>query len=128
MSAQRNSLLVLLILQILALLIYPPAFFQRAPEAQVLPLGLGLLYVLALIGMNTQTLTPISGRTSLIFLLGVNIVVRMLLLFPNLKFADGGWDWALLLTQLFSCGLSWFIIGSLEKRPLNSLLIVPTRN
>jgi hypothetical protein len=122
MSNQRTQLIVLLILQAVAVIIYPPVFFQTAPQAAVLPPALFILFVVALAAMNSGGLSPIAGRSSLAFVQGVNIVVRMMMLLPNLKNAAGDWDWLLLIVQMIAMGLSWYTMTQIEKRPPNSLL------
>ncbi len=122
MSNQRTQLIVLLILQAVAVIIYPPVFFQTAPQAAVLPPALFILFVVALAAMNSGGLSPIAGRSSLAFVQGVNIVVRMMMLLPNLKNAAENWDWLLLIVQIIAIGLSWYTMTQIEKRPPNSLL------
>ena len=123
MLNQRLSLIGLLVLQIIAVLIYPPAFFQRAPQAAVLSPALLILFSLAIVGMNGSVLTPDAGRNSLAFIQGINIVVRMMMLLPNLLSADGSWNWLLLIAQVIGIGLSWFTITQMEKLRLRALLL-----
>ncbi len=122
MSNQRTQLIVLLVLQAVAVLIYPPAFFRTAPQAAVLPPALFILFAVALVAMNTGGLSPIVGRSSLAFVQGVNIVVRLMMLLPNLKNAAGNWDWLLLILQVIAMSLSWYTMTQMEKRLPNSLL------
>ena len=122
MSNQRSQLIVLLVLQAVAIIIYPPVFFQTAPQAAVLPPALLILLVVALAAMNSGRLSPVAGRSSLTFVQGINIVVRMMMLLPNLKNAAGEWDWLLLGIQMIAMGLSWYTMTQIEKRPPNSLL------
>jgi len=121
MSKVKLPMTALLVLQVVALILYPPTFFQRAPQAAVLPPALFLLFVLALAGVNTNTLTLEGTRSLLIFVQGINIVVRLMMLFPNLKTSAGTWAWALLVLQLIGIGLSWFLMGELERRLLQDL-------
>jgi len=112
----RLILIGLLLLQIMAVILYPPAFFERAPQAIVLPPTFLILFVLALLAMNVGVLTPASGRSSLVFVQGVNIVVRLMMLFANMKAPDGQWDLPLVATLSISIALSWFAILQMEKR------------
>lgn len=122
MSNPRWSLIGILVLQVIALILYPPTFFTTAPQAAVLPPALLLLLVLALVGMNTGVLTPLLGRTSLTFVQGINVVVRLMMLLPNFT-ASGSLHWLFLVMQLLAIGLSWFTITQIEKRPLSTLLL-----
>ncbi len=126
MSKLKLPMVVLLILQVLAFLIYPLSYFQRAPQAAVLPPGFLLLFILALIGVNTGTLSTEGGRNLLIFVQGLNITVRMMTLMPNLRTANGDWAWALLVAQVLGMALSWYVMGEIEKRPLSELRIRKT--
>ena len=122
MSNQRTQLIVLLVLQVVAVILFPPAFIQKAPQAAVLPPALLILFALALIAMNNGWMTPIAGRTSLVFVQGINVVVRLMMLFPNLKNAAGNWDWVLLIFQVIAMALSWYTMIQMEKRLPNDLL------
>ena len=123
MFNQRTQLIILLVLQAIAIIIYPPAFFQTAPQAAVLPPALFILFVTAIVTMNSGWFSPIAGRTSLIFVQGINIVVRLMMFFPNLKNAAGDWNWLLLIFQLIAMVLSWYTITQLEKKLPNDLLL-----
>ena len=120
-SATKLPFAVLVILQVVALLIYAPAFIAASPQALVMPVSLLFLLVLAFVGINTGTLTLESGRNLLVFLQGVNILVRMMSLFPNLRTAGDDWAWGLLITQLVGIGLAWYTITAIEKLPLQRL-------
>lgn len=123
MSNQRTQLIVLLVLQVVAVILFPPTFFQQAPQAAVLPPALLILFTLALVAMNNGWMIPASGRTSLVFIQGINIVVRLMMFFPNLKNAAGNWDWFLLILQIVAIALSWYTITQMEKRLPNDLLL-----
>lgn len=123
MSNQRTKLNVLLVLQAIAIILYPPVFFQKAPQAAVLPPAMLILFGLALVAMNKGWMTPVAGRTSLAFVQGINIVVRLMMLLPNLKNAAGNWDWFLLIAQVIAMALSWYTIMQMDKRLPNELLL-----
>lgn len=122
MTNKRLSVIGLLVLEFLAVILYPPAFFIQAPQAIVLPPTLVLLLVIALIVTNTGHLSLEAGRNSLNFVQGVNIVVRLMMFLPNLRTGDT-WDWAFMITDVLGIGLSWYAITYLEKLPPNALLL-----
>ncbi|MEJ5308774.1 MAG: hypothetical protein WHX52_03300 [Anaerolineae bacterium] len=124
MPNQRTQLIVLLVLQVVAVVLYPPAFFRQAPQVAVLPPALFMLLALALIAMNNGWLTAVAGRSSLIFVQGINIVVRLMMLLPNLKNAAGNWDWLLFIFQIGAMALSWYTMTQMEKQLPNDLLFV----
>ena len=123
MSRERLTLIGLLVLQVIAMILYPLSFFRTDPQSAVLPPTLLLLFILALAGMNTGALTPMAGRVSLVFVQGVNIVVRMMMILPNLRTSTGAWDWSIIICMLIGIALSWFSIIKMEGRAPRSLLI-----
>lgn len=126
MRNSRSNLILLIVLQVVAIILYPPGFFSRAPQAALLPPVMFLLLVLALVGMNTGTLALESGRTALNMIQGLNIVVRLIMLFPNLKRGDT-WDILLILAQLVGMGLSWYNMTKLDQVPLSQLRFRPEK-
>ena len=123
MQRDRPALIGILVLQAVAIILYPPAFFQGAPQAIVLPPAFLILFVLALIAMNAGALTPTAGRSSLIFVQGVNIVVRLMMLFANLKTSEGDWNLPLIFLTLVAIAISWMTITWMEKRQPRFLLL-----
>ncbi|MGD1993746.1 MAG: hypothetical protein PVI59_11185 [Anaerolineae bacterium] len=123
MQRRRLTVIGLLVLQVIAVVLYPPSFFQRAPQAIVLPPAFLLLFVLALIGMNTGVLKPREGRVSLVFVQGVNIVVRIMIFFANLRTPNDDWAWPMIITTAIGIALSWFTVTQMEKQPPRFILL-----
>jgi hypothetical protein len=121
MSRVKLPLVVLMALQVVAFLIYPLSYLQREPQAAVMPPALLLLYILAIVGINTGTLSMDGTRSLLIFLQGINLVIRLMSLFPNLTARDGSWSWDLLIAQIIGLVLSWYLMVALENRSLEAL-------
>jgi hypothetical protein len=121
MSNHKLPVIVVMILQVVALLLYPPAYFERSPQAIVIPPTLLILFALALVGINTEMLSLSGGRTLLVFVQGTNIIVRVITLFPNLKTAGGEWAWGLLVMQLISIVISWYMMRALANFPTQTL-------
>ena len=126
LSIVKSPMIQLLVLQVIALLLYPLSFLDQAPQAAVLPPTLLLLMIVAVVTSITGGLSLEAGRASLIFIQGVNIVVRMIIFFPNLKTPAGNWSWSLLIMQVIGIGLSWYTMVAIEKRPLRELNIIQT--
>lgn len=122
MSNHKLPLAVMLIVQVVAFLIYPPAYFQQAPQAAVLPPSLLVLFIAALVGLYTGVLSVENARNSLVFIQGINLVVRIMTLFPNLRTPTGDWAWALLITQGVGIALSWFAMVTIEKVSMRKLM------
>lgn len=119
----RLSLIIVLVLQVIAVVLYSPSFFSRAPQAAVLPPAMLLLFVLSLVGMNTGFLTLTGGRVSLVFIQGINIVVRLMMLLPGAETAEGGVDLVNLFMMIVGIGLSWYTIMWMERAVPRSLLL-----
>ncbi|MFP4343808.1 MAG: hypothetical protein ACLFU8_03845 [Anaerolineales bacterium] len=126
MSKRRNTLIILLVLQFIALILYTPDFFRAAPQAIIIPPTLLILMILGVAGIITGTLSPALGRSLLIFVQGVNIAVRLMMFFPNLKTGET-WDIGLIILQLVSMGISWYTMMQMEKRRVDTLRLVPSR-
>ena len=112
---------VLLVLQVIAVVLYPLSYFRLAPQAAVLPPAFLLFLVLAIVGLNTHTLSQAGTRSLMIFVQGLNVVVRLMTLLPNLRTPSGEWAWGLLIAQLLAMGLSWYTMIALEHRQLDEL-------
>ncbi len=123
MSRERMTMLGLFLLQIVAIVLYPPTFFQDSPQSAVLPPALVLLLALTLVGMNTGVIAPMTGRVSLVFVQGINIVVRTMMLLPNMKNTSGAWNWLFIILMLIGAAFSWLGITQMEKRPPRFLLL-----
>ncbi len=118
--SDRTMLFILLALQLVAVIIYPPSFFKANPQAAILPPSLTLLFVIALVMLNTGALDLMAGRSFLVFIQGINIIMRLMMLFPHLK-TGGEWDYTLLIIALAAMGISWFTIVQIEQLPLSAL-------
>ena len=123
MQRQRLTVIGLLVLQIIAIAAFPPSLYQHEPQSVVLPPAFFILLVLSVLGMNTGVLSPMAGRVSLVFVQGINIVVRIMILFSNLRTPRGDWDWLLIGAVLIGIFFSWFSINQMEKRPPRFLLL-----
>ncbi len=123
----RLSMIGLLVLQVIAVILYPPDFFQEAPQAAVLPPTLLILLLLALAGMNSGVLTPIAGRVSLVFVQGLNVVMRLMMILPHLRASDS-WNWPFFILSVIGIALSWLTIIWMERRHPRTLLLRRTES
>lgn len=117
----RLPMAVLMALQVIAVILYPLSYFRMAPQAAVLLPAFLLLMVLAIAGLNTGALSLSGTRSLMIFVQGLNSVVRLMTLLPNLKTPTGEWAWGLLAAQIVALALSWYTIVALEHHPLDEL-------
>lgn len=123
----RLFLIGLLILQVIAVILYPPSFFRGAPQAAVLPPALLILLLLALAGMNSGVLTPIAGRVSLVFVQGLNVVMRLMTIPPHLHASEGG-NWPFLLLSVIAIMISWLTVIWMERLHPRTLLLRRTES
>lgn len=123
----RLSMIGLLILQVIAVILYPPSFFRQAPQAAVLPPALLILLLLALAGMNSGVLTPVAGRVSLVFVQGLNVVMRLMTIPPHLRASEGG-NWPFLILSVIAIILSWLTVVWMERRHPRTLLLRRTES
>lgn len=112
----RKRLLPLIILQIIPLLIFPPSLLL---SGLILVVILGLVF--ALLGWGL-----LQGKswalTLSILLQGLNVIIRLMMFFPNSVDKNGFWDIPFVLTSLIAITASaWFMLR-LDKADIRSLI------
>lgn len=108
MSTLKRALLFI-VLPALAPILWPPATFISGIAAMaVVALLLALLGVLVWRGRS-------SALTLLIFTLGMNVIVRLLMFFPHSVFKTGGIDIIYIITSLLSIALSMYLLLRLDQ-------------
>ncbi len=122
--AQRYYWLIgVMLLQVIAVFLYPPQLLLKNIPIAVLPLTLFVLFVLAILGINTGVLTPLAGRNLLVFVQGLNVVIRLMMLIPGARPKGGpGWNIPFIVLSMAAVALSWASIILLERRPPRHLL------
>lgn len=118
MTRDRLFVVALIVVQVIAIMLYPRSFFQQFPQSVVLPTILLIILILTLIGIYSRVLSPLTGRISMVFVLGVNMVMRVITLFPNLKPENQPINSLFAGFTLLSIALSWWAVVQLEKKPL----------
>jgi len=112
-----------LLLQVVAIFLYTPQMLLKNIQIAVLPGILFILFIAAILGLNTGVLTPLAGRNLLVFVQGLNVVMRLLMLMPNARpKGNPGWNLTFILLTLAAVGLSWASIVIMERRPPRHLL------
>ena len=122
--ARRNLWLAgVLLLQVVAIFLYTPQTLFKDIQITVLPLTLFILFLLAVLGLNTGVLTPLAGKNLLVFVQGLNVVMRLLMLMPNARLkGNPGWNVPFIVLTLAAVALSWASIIIIERRPPRHLL------
>lgn len=97
-----------LLLPALAPLIFPPELLSGS-----LPLILTAILLFLVLGIFLWR----GFRNALvlsIFLQGLNVIVRLMMLFPHATNRSGEYDWIYIATSLVSIILSWFLLTRLD--------------
>jgi hypothetical protein len=114
-----SNMILLIVLQVVAIILYPPEFFSSTPAP--CSSAMFLLLVLSLIGMNTAIGAGIWSHGAQ-HDQGLNIVVRLIMLCPNLSVRHLGHpdDHA----QLVAWGYRGTTWSKLDQLPLSELRFV----
>lgn len=119
----RNRLLLYAVLQILPLLILPPSMLFSATGINLgsVFMLVTLIVVFALLGWGL-----LRGRewalTLSILLQGMNVIVRLMMVFPNAVSKQGVWDIALIIAFLVSIGVSAWFMMRLDRPDIRSMV------
>lgn len=104
-----ERIFLFLVLPTLAPLIYPPAILADGLPVIVFTvvLFLALGFLLWRGYYNALVLS--------IFIQGLNVIVRLMMLFPHATSATGAYDWLYIVSALASILLSWLLLNRLES-------------
>jgi hypothetical protein len=120
-NKDRLITIFLIVVQIIAITLYPLSFFRQYPQSAVLPPILLGIFILTLFGVFTKTIDPLTGRISMVFTLGINMVMRVVLLCPHIKNAQGEINGWFIFFTLLSIVLSWLTVVRVEENPIQPL-------
>ncbi len=112
----NNRILLFFVLPTLAPLILPPA---------ILVSGIGSVLVVAALLIFTGYMLQRGNSlalTFIIFLQGLNFVVKMMLFYSTSISASGNADWAFAITALLSMAISFYLIFRLDQPDIRSQL------
>jgi len=121
---KRNQLLQFAILQILPLLILPPSMFFGTGGVNLGTIGLvaTLAVIYGFLGWGLM-----RGRgwalTLSILLQGLNVIIRLMMIFPNAVSKKGVWDPTLIIFFAISIGLSAWMMFRLDRPDIRSTII-----
>jgi hypothetical protein len=126
MSSNRK-LLLYFVLPTLAPLIFPPDWITGLlfPGGYVSPAGvIGLLLVIALfIGLGFMLMGGSSSALTLaIFLQGLNVIVRLMMLFPRV-YSQGGYNIPYIVTTILSISLSMYLLLRLDRVDIRATMV-----
>jgi hypothetical protein len=113
----RRILLPILLLQFIPPLIYPAALLKAA-------LPLISVEILVFIGLGIALWRGRSWALTLsIFIQGINVITRLMMLFPNSMSKTGELNLPFLITSLLAISLSVYFLLRLDRPDIRSFII-----
>jgi hypothetical protein len=117
MNPEQKKILPIIVLQILPLILFPPSLLASGWLAMVLLAVIFVLLGIALIRGKNWALSMS------LFMQGINIVVRMMMVFPNSQIAaTGAVSWEFVITSILAIGLSLFFLLRLDQPDIRSVI------
>jgi hypothetical protein len=115
---QSRLIVVILILQFIPLILFPPSSFSATSQEWWLPAVLTVLCLIAVINLFLNRTSISEWSWHLIsFAQGFNLISRVLMLFPNITSKVNGvqiFDWAYLVLTIIAIALSVFMLWYIE--------------
>lgn len=112
-----QKVLYFFVLPIIAPLLFPPRLLASGPMVILFFVVLFVLVGILLLRGRS------SALTLAIFLLGLNAIIRLMMLFPHSTFIDGTPDFMYILTSILSIALSIFLVLRLDRVDIRSQMI-----
>jgi hypothetical protein len=112
-----QRILFFFVIPILAPLFLPPRMLAGG--------FLGIIVEVILFG--TMGFFLMRGRLTVlklsIFLQGLNVIIRMMMIFPHITFADGTFDYVYTLTSVISIALSLYLVLRLDRVDVRTQMV-----
>jgi hypothetical protein len=117
-----KQFLIYFLLPIIAYLSYPPGMLFQNPSIGVIILLLAIIVLFVLLGILLQ-----RGRSSVltlcIFLQGLNVIIRLMMLASNATVpGTGAIDWIYVITNLLGLGISFYVMLRLDRTDIRVLM------
>jgi len=109
-----QRILIFFVLPAIAPLLFPPEVIGGAWIAILLDVILFAALGFAL------TRGKLTALTLLIFIQGLNVVVRLMMFFPNSATPDGTWLYANIITSILSIAISMYLVLRLDRVDIRS--------
>jgi hypothetical protein len=109
-----QRILIFFVLPAIAPLLFPPEIIGGAWIAILLDVILFAALGFAL------TRGRLTALTLSIFLQGLNVIVRLMMFFPNSATQDGTWLYANIITSILSIGISMYLVLRLDQVDIRS--------
>jgi len=114
----RLAISLILILQVIPLLLFPPQIYGSGSQQWLLPAVLTFMVVVADINVFLRGGGEIWPWLLISFVQGVNIISRLMMLWAQSSTATNGvttFDWAYILAAIVSMAMSGFMLWYTEK-------------
>jgi len=115
---KTKPLIPVIVIQFLPLLVLPPEILFTLNGAIA-----ALILILLFVGLGYALLHRKVWALNLsIFLQGLNVIIRLMMLFPSAMGTDGLWNIPFVLTSLLSIALSTWFLLRLDKSDFHALV------
>lgn len=121
---ERKRMLLYAIFQVIPLLILPPSilFSQGGISSGAIALFIGFALIFVALGWGLM-----RGRgwalTMSIFIQGLNVIIRLMMVFPNAVSKQGVWDPILIILFLISIAGSAWLMVRLDRPDIRSMIV-----
>lgn len=116
-----QKILLFFVLPFIAPMLLPPRFYDPS-------VGGPILLLAVLLGVSAVLIGPFlwfgrsTALTLAIFIQGLNVIIRLMMLFPNL-YKQGVYDIPWLITSVLSLGLSLYLVLRLDRTDVRVTLV-----
>jgi hypothetical protein len=107
---QIQRILLFFVLPLLATVLLPPEYFGGAAFLVVIPLVI-LMAVLGYFLLRGRS----TALTLMIFVLGFNVIVRLMMFFPHFTQINGSVDFLFVISSVASIALSTYMLLRLDR-------------
>jgi hypothetical protein len=115
-SLKRNA--PLLLLQPLPLLLFPPALLAEA--VPLIAITVAVMWGLSWMVWRRRA----WALTLSIFIQGLNVIIRLMMLLPNAISSSGTFDLGFIVTSVLAIILSWLFLYRLDNQDLRAAMAV----
>ena len=124
--SQPLVIIVILLLQIIPLLLFPPYVFQPASQVWWLPAILVICVLVADFQIIVRRSQSVNPWLLIGFAQGFNIISRLMMVWPNATLtteAGTGVNWTYLILTIISMAVSWWLLVYTEKPEIREGLL-----
>lgn len=119
-------IIVILILQIIPLILFPPSVFAPSSQVWWLPALLVILTLIADFEIIVRRSTSVNPWLLIGFAQGFNVISRLMMVWPNATSVTSGGtvvNWVYLILTIISIVVSWLLLIYTEKPAVREALL-----